>query len=113
MYEIWLMLNIVWEMLLSTGVWLWVAVVAWLALMVTSLRSSSVCWGKGLLKAVGLGALVAGVCFLTLPGMVASSLSELRYWVDWVALPGMAGGIGAAVAVFTWPVWTRLSSRST
>lgn len=113
MYEIWLMLVIVWELMLSSGAWLWAAVGLWLALMAIGALRPGGSWWRGAIKAVGLGALTAGACFFVLPGIVGSSMSELRYWVDWLALAGMAGGIGAAVAVYTWPVWTTLSRRAT
>lgn len=109
MYEIWLMLNIVWEILLSTGMWLWATLVLWLGLMAINLGSSKVCWGRGLLKAAILGLIAGAMTFVTLPTLVDSSMSELRYWVDWVALAGMSAGIGGAVAMLSWPVWTRLS----
>jgi len=113
MYEIWLMVVIVWELMLSAGIWLWVGAGLWLALMAVGLARSGVSWQRGAVKALGLGLLTAVACFFLLPGMVASSMSELRYWVDWLALAGMAGGIGAAVAAFTWPVWTTLSRGAT
>ncbi|NBD20717.1 hypothetical protein GTZ97_08555 [Aquabacterium fontiphilum] len=111
MYEIWLMLVIVWELMLSSGTWLWAAAGVWLALMAVGIVRHGVSWQRGAVKAAGLGVLTTVVAFFVLPGMVASSMGELRYWVDWLALAGMAIGIGAAVAVFTWPVWTTLSRR--
>jgi len=51
------------------------------------------------------------ITLLIIPGAIGSSLSELRYWVDWVALAGMAVGFGGAAAVFTWPIMAR-SSRT-
>mgnify|MGYP006192764605 CR=1 FL=1 len=108
MYEIWLMLNIVWEYLLGLGPWLWSAVLLWLVMMVVALTSGGQ-WGRGLQRAIGLGLAVGVISFLIIPGTIGSSLSELRYWVDWAALAGMAVGFGGAAAVFSWPIMARAS----
>lgn len=109
MYEIWLMLNIVWE--IALGVWplLLVAAVLWLALMGTSWRSAGAHWRAALVPALGIGLVMAVVAALMLPGWTQSELSNMGYWVDWAALVGLAAAAGGVVAAFAWPLlaWRR------
>ncbi len=109
MYEIWLMLNIVWEIALEQWPLLLVVAVLWLALMGTTWRSAGTGWRAGLLPALGVGVVTAIVAALVLPGLTRSTLSDMGYWLDWAALLGLAVAVGGAVAAFAWPllVWRR------
>jgi hypothetical protein len=104
MYEIWLMLNIVWE--IALGVWplLALGALVWLALGAAALRRASHGWGRATALALGAGAIAALIAFLALPALTRSSLSELSYWVDWASLAGLALGAGAVVALFALPI---------
>ena len=104
MYEIWLMLNIVWE--IALGVWplLLMAAVLWLALMGTSWRTAGAHWRAALVPALGIGLAIAVVAALMLPGWTQSELSNMGYWVDWANLLVIALGLGAVAAVFFWPL---------
>lgn len=103
MYEIWLVLNILWEMAL--GVWplLAGAALLWLLLLAAAARRGAG-WRAALPWTVAAGALAAVAGFVLLPAWSRSSLSEMGYWVDWANLAAMACGVGAAVAVFVWPL---------
>lgn len=107
MYEIWLMLNILWEMAL--GVWplLAAVVLAWAVMLVLAWRGARNPAGArrrapGLALAVGAAAAVAA--FVALPTLTGSSLRELAYWVDWLSLAGVALGVGAAAFLLAWPL---------
>ena len=104
MYEIWLMLNIVWE--IALGVWplLLMAALLWLALLGSSWRSASAHWRAALLPALGFGLVMAVVSALMLPGWTQSTLTDMGYWVDWAVLLGLAAAAGGVVAGFTWPL---------
>ena len=103
MYEIWLTLNILWE--LALGAWPVVLGLAllWLVLVVVALVRRAR-WRPALLPALGLGAAVAVVAFLAVPAMTKSSLSEMGYWVDWANLLAIALAAGGVAATVVWPV---------
>ncbi len=105
MYEIWLVLNILWELALGAAPWLIVALAVWLALMVVASRRPGVGWRSGLAGTVLVAVVVAIAAFLLVPGLTRSSLGELRYWVDWVNLFGVALGFAVLAAAFAWPLF--------
>ncbi|MCU0968259.1 MAG: hypothetical protein MUF03_05440 [Rubrivivax sp.] len=104
MYEIWLALNILWEIALDVWPLIAAGALLWAVLMATAARRSGRGWGRGLPLALGVGLLVAVAAFALLPGLTRSSLGELRYWVDWANLLMMAAGFGAIAAAFAWPL---------
>ena len=111
MYEIWLMLNIVWETLLTAWPWVLLLLLAAVGLGLAALLRRGARW-----RAAGplalTGAVVVGVvAFLALPGLTLSSLGELKYWVDWLALAGFAGGFALLSLAVLWPL-TALVKRS-
>jgi hypothetical protein len=113
MYEIWLMLNIVWETLL--GVWPLVLVLLLLfaGLTLAALMGRGAAWRAAWPVALA-GAVVVGVAsFLLLPGLTQSSLGELRYWVDWLALAGLAGGFALVAGALLLPLTALLKRKST
>lgn len=109
MYEIWLMLNIVWE--IALGVWplLLVTALLWLALMGTAWRTGGAHWRAGLLPALVIGLAAAVAAFLLVPGSLRSTLSDMGYWLDWATLFGLATAVGGTLAAFAWPLlaWRR------
>ncbi len=104
MYEIWLAMNIVWE--LALGVWplLALAGVVWLLLLGQAWRRPAALWRRCLAPSAGIAAGAALAGFLLVPAATRSSLRELAYWVDWVNLAGIALGLGAGVLAFAWPL---------
>ncbi|MDM7944595.1 MAG: hypothetical protein QUV35_18385 [Hydrogenophaga sp.] len=105
MYEIWLMLNIVWEIALELWPLLLGAAVLWLALMGASWRTASSQWRAGLLPALAIGVVTALVAVLLVPGWLRSTLSDMGYWLDWATLLGLAAALGGVAAAFAWPVF--------
>jgi hypothetical protein len=104
MYEIWLMLNIAWEMadplwpLLGAGALLWAVLVA------VARRRPRADWRRAMPWAVAVGAGAALLVFLGAPGATQSSLAEMGYWVDWATLLGIAAAGGTTAAAFAWPI---------
>ncbi len=101
MYEIWLALNIVYE--IARLIWPTIAIVAavWLALLWVARGRMG---RPALTPALFTGAVVAVLGVLTIPSLTHSSLSEAAYWVDWVSLIGLALGFGALAAVLVFPM---------
>lgn len=105
MYEIWLVMNIVYEIALTVWPLLALALAVWLV-MLWAARARR---GRGAARqAAGLGALAAVVLFFTVPTLTHSSLSNMAYWVDWANLLAVALGLGALAAVFFWPLLALL-----
>lgn len=104
MYEIWLVLNILWEMAL--GIWpiLAGALLIWLTLVATALSRRGARWRAALPWAVAAALVVTVVATLALPGLSKSSLGEMGYWVDWASLLATAAAFGAVAAAFVWPL---------
>jgi hypothetical protein len=111
MYEIWLVLNILWE--LALGVWplLLGAALLWVGVVAGALRRPAAGWAAGLPLALAVGAAVAIAAFVLVPAATRSSLGELRYWVDWLNLLGIAAAFGAVAVAFAWPVLAMRRSR--
>ncbi|GAB3361642.1 MULTISPECIES: hypothetical protein [Giesbergeria] len=105
MYEIWLVINIVYELALSIWPVVALALAVWLVLLVWARQHIG--WQQGP-RAVGVGAVVALLLFLTVPTLTQSSLSNLDYWVDWANLLAVALGLGTVAAVFSWPLLALL-----
>ena len=99
MYEIWLAINIVYEIALTMWPLLALALAIWLVLLFVARGRSG---GAG--AAVCVGALAAVVLFFTVPSMTNSSFANMGYWVDWANLLAVAGGLGTLVAVLVWPL---------
>ena len=113
MYEIWLMLNIVWELALSIWPWLLALAVLWLVLMAMAKGGRGADWRACLPKAIALGALLGVVIFFVTPLWSKSGLGEMKYWVDWANLIGIAVAWAVAGTLFVWPLltWLRKSRQ--
>lgn len=101
MYEIWLAMNIVYEMALNLWPALWPLALVWAAVMLIN-RKKLVQVRGTVLAAVAV--LVALAAALALPSLSKSTLGDMGYWLDWAALLGMAAGAGLASALLLWPV---------
>lgn len=103
MYELWLALNILWELALAAGPLVPAALAAWLALLGLALARRAQ-WRRGRAPALAVAAAVAVAVFVGLPGLTRSALGELRYWVDWANLSVIALTGGAIALAYAWPV---------
>ena len=104
MYEIWLVMNILWE--LALGIWplLAGAGVLWLAVVMAAATRPNPQWGPALVPALGVAVAAGVLAFVAVPGLTRSSLVELRYWVDWFNLAGVAAAAGGIALAFAWPL---------
>ena len=101
MYEIWLAMNIVYE--IALGIWpLLALLLAVWAVMLVAARGRL--GGRQVRQAALLGALVAVALFFSVPTLTQSSLANMGYWVDWANLLAVALGLGALAAVFSLPL---------
>jgi hypothetical protein len=105
MYEVWLALNIAYELALSALPLVVVVVGSWLALMWAA-RDGLSAWHIPL--ALGVGLLAAALAFLAVPPLTGASLADMKYWLDWASLAGVALGFGAVAALLAWPVVSLL-----
>ncbi len=108
MYEIWLAMNIVYE--IALGVWPLLALLlaVWVALLVAARGRLG---AHQVRQALLLGALVAVALFFSVPALTQSSLSNMGYWVDWANLLAIALGLGALAAVFSVPLFGLAARR--
>ena len=112
MYEIWLGLNIFWEMALTRlpMVLGWLLLVVVLAGLALAFARNALCRAFAPALVIGLLTLVAAI--FVLPGLTQSSLGEMGYWFDWLTLFGVSAAAGAALALPLWPALALLLRRS-
>lgn len=112
MYEIWLALNIVWEIALD-NVAVAIGIVALLlVLFAVAIVRSGAAWRRGLHAALAVGAVVAVISLWAVPSATLSSLDDMKYWIDWATLAGVALAIGAIAAALAWPLAAMLRRPS-
>ena len=101
MYEIWLAMNIAFEIAWDLWPALLPLALVWAAVMGINRKKLALVSASTL---AALAVLVALAAVLALPSLSKSTLADMGYWVDWAALLGMAAGVGVAAAVLLWPV---------
>lgn len=104
MYELWLVLNILWEMALDAWLPLLVGLLLWVLLMAAALRRPHPGWREARWAAMGVGLAAAALAVLGVPPATQSSLAHLDYWVDWANLLAIAAAVGAVALAFAWPL---------
>jgi hypothetical protein len=104
MYEIWLVINIVWEIALEVWPLLAVATLMWLGLMTAALKRAQPAWRRAAPLALAVAAAVAALTFAFVPSLTRSSLAEMGYWVDWANLAAVALAFGVAALAYAWPL---------
>ena len=103
MYELWLAINILYEiglMYLPNVIGFVVVTGALFGLALA--KRAPLC--RGVMPAALVWALVTVGGLFLIPGMTASALKEVAYWVDWANLFAVAAGFGAAAAAITLPI---------
>ncbi len=101
-YEIWLGMNIMWEIALEFISYIAIAVVIWLAIsFITFQKKAS--WFVAFKSAFIIGIVVTVIAFFALLTLTLSLFSDMNYWLDWATLTLMAFGVGAVVFGFIWP----------
>lgn len=104
MYEIWLVLNIVWEIALGLWPLLLAAGLLLAVLVVVTVRQPAAGWRRALPGTLLVAVVVALAVVLLVPGWVQSSLADMAYWVDWANLLALAAAAGAVAAAVAWPL---------
>jgi hypothetical protein len=105
MYEVWLMLNIVYEIALSYAVLISLCVGGWLVLMWLARRHLT---AKVIPLTLKLGAFATVLAFIALPAINKSSFSAMGYWVDWFNLASWALTAGVMAACVAFPATSLL-----
>lgn len=105
MYEIWLMVNIVYEIALSYWLPITLGVGLWLVLMWLARKRLS---AQVIPLSLALGAVAAVVAFFALPAINKSTLADMGYWVDWVNLGSWALTAGALAVLAVIPLASLL-----
>jgi len=107
MYEIWLAMNIVWE--IALGAWPWVLALGLLvaAAWLLALSGRPAGWRAAAGGAVVAAAMAAAATVALLPMWSRSSLAELAYWVDWANLAAIVAGAAAVAFAIAWPALAR------
>lgn len=111
MYEIWLAINVVFELAMANLPLVLFFVALWAALMAFVLLRGRANWRGALPAALLAWALAGAAAFFTVPSLVQSTLSDMRYWVDWANLLAIAAGLGGVVALFVWPFIAGMARR--
>ena len=108
MYEIWLTLNILYELGLQYLPVVIGTALLWLALMAVAAARGRAGWGAALKPAIAIAVVVTAITFFITPGMTKSSFANMGYWVDWMNLFFYAAAFGAVAAALAWPIAASL-----
>ncbi len=104
MYEIWLTLNILYELGLQYLPVVIGTALLWLALMAVAAARGRAGWGAALKPAIAIAVVVTAITFFITPGMTQSSFANMGYWVDWGNLLLYAAAFGAVGGALAWPL---------
>ena len=104
MYEIWLTLNILYELGLQYLPMVIGTALLWLALMAVAAARGRAGWGAALKPAIAIAVVVTAITFFITPGMTQSSFANMGYWVDWGNLLLYAAAFGAVGGALAWPL---------
>ncbi|AWI74094.1 hypothetical protein CEW83_01695 [Parazoarcus communis] len=108
MYEIWLAMNIVFELgLMYLPVVISVAALLIILFGIAIVRGRPA-WCGAVKPAIGVGLIALIGAFLLTPGMTKSSFENMGYWVDWANLFAISAGFGAVAAALTLPLAATL-----
>lgn len=102
-YDLWLGLNIFWEIALNMLPTILLAAFIWLILAGIALSKRSIKWCAVSRIALIPAALVTAVMFVLFPGQSHATLADMGYWVDWTVLSAIALGFGALTFLYAVP----------
>ena len=112
MYEIWLTLNILFELGLQYLPTVIGTVLLWLMLMIFAITRGGAGWKKALRPAIIVGIIATAFTFFITPSMTLSSFANMGYWVDWMNLFFYAAAFGAVAAALAWPIVAVVRRRA-
>lgn len=104
MYEIWLTLNILYELGLQYLPVVIGTALLWVVLMAVAAARGRPAWRRAIKPALGVAVVVAAITFFITPGMTQSSFANMGYWVDWGNLFLYAAAFGAVGGALAWPL---------
>lgn len=105
MYEIWLVINTIYELVLANQGLVLGIVLPWLALMLFTQFKKHVRWLQAL-KPTLLIAVVSWLVFFALvPSLTKSSFASVNSVIDWLTVAGVAAGLAGVVAIFAGPIY--------
>ncbi|MCD6674256.1 MAG: hypothetical protein LT106_15575 [Burkholderiaceae bacterium] len=103
MYEIWLAVNIAWEIVVAHTAWTVPLAIVFVGLVVHALARRGN-WRAGW-RWAWKSALFAGVAAaIVLPPWSGAAWSDLAYVVDWILLVVLAAAVAAVVGAIVWPL---------
>ena len=104
MYEIWLGMNILYELMWNYLSFVLAVVVSWVILMTYAIQKGAA-WRRGLRGGLVGMLVVIVVSFLGFPSLTMSSLGNLGYWIDYLFLFQIALAYGVVFGLgFVWPI---------
>lgn len=112
MYEIWLALNILFELGMQSLPAVIGIAVLWLALMIFAATRPGAGWKKAIAPAFVIGVIATAITFFITPAMTKSSFANMGYWVDWMNLFFYAAAFGAVAAALAWPIAGSLRRKA-
>jgi hypothetical protein len=108
MYEILLMLNIVWEL---GKLYLWPVLALLLLWLLLVFSARDRLHGRHWRRFAIVTAVSFPVAVLAVPWLTRSSIAEVRYVLDWLALIGLAAAASMIVAAFAVPLSVLAARR--
>ena len=106
MYEIWLTLNIVYELM-----WMYLPAVVVLLLVLAlvygrALQRKECQWRAAIRPTLMVAVVVAILSLWLVPVSTHSTLADMAYWVDWANLMALCAGVALVAAAIVWPVFS-------
>lgn len=102
-YDIWLGLNIFWEIALNNLLVILLAGFIWLTLAAIALSIKPIKWCAVSRTALIPAALATGIMFVLFPGQSHATFANMGYWVDWAVLSAIALGFGTMTFLYAVP----------
>jgi hypothetical protein len=111
MYEIWLAMNILYEVAWNYMPFV-LSVIVLFAILLTYAIQHQAAWRRGIKGGIVGGIVITVLTFLMFPYLTKSSLSNLGYWIDYVFLLQIAVGFGLVFGLgFVWPLTALAAAR--
>ena len=105
MYEIWLIINTIYELALANLSWVLSTLVIWLMLMLVTQFSKKLPWSTGVKAAVVVGLIAWVIFFALVPSLTKSSFEYVNSVIDWLAVGGVAAAFAGLLAMFVGPLY--------
>lgn len=106
MYEIWLTLNILYELM-----WMYLPAVVVLLLVLAlvygrALQQKACQWRAAIRPTAMVAVVVAVLSLWLVPASTHATLADMAYWVDWANLIVICAGVGLVAAAIAWPMFS-------